>query len=165
MSKVVRRKKSTQKNKFRTALIVLIIAACLFVIYRFNFTTKSEIEITTPVIFKEFESENEILANIPVLEDSNGKYIILPEKVNGIYTSAYYLSDKEIEKVEENTNTIVNNTISAENNVNEEIKNKVTENKVSKNEVLQNNITEENNDFVLYDIALEKYKERMMTNE
>ena len=27
------------------------------------------------------------------------------------------------------------------------------------------NITEENNDFVLYDIALEKYKERMMTNE
>lgn len=145
MSKVVRRKKSTQKNKFRTALIVLIIAVCLFVIYRFNFTTKSEIEITTPVIFKEFESENEILANIPVLEDSNGKYIILPEKVNGIYTSVYYLSDKEIEKVEENTNTIVDNTISAENNVNEEIKNKVTENKVSKNEVLQNNITEENN--------------------
>ena len=81
MSKVVRRKKSTQKNKFRTALIVLIIAVCLFVIYRFNFTTKSEIEITTPVIFKEFESENEILANIPVLEDSNGKYIIL-ENVN-----------------------------------------------------------------------------------
>ena len=27
------------------------------------------------------------------------------------------------------------------------------------------NITEENNDFMLYDIALEKYKERMMTNE
>ena len=27
------------------------------------------------------------------------------------------------------------------------------------------NITEESNDFVLYDIALEKYKERMMTNE
>ena len=27
------------------------------------------------------------------------------------------------------------------------------------------NITEESNDFVLYDIALEKYKERMMINE
>ena len=29
MSKVVRRKKSTQKNRFKTALIVLIIAVCL----------------------------------------------------------------------------------------------------------------------------------------
>lgn len=111
MSKVVRRRKSIQKNRFKTVLIVLIVAVCLFVIYKFNFTTKSEIEVTTPIKFKEFEGENEILANIPVLEDENGKYIILPEKVNGIFTSAYYLSDNEIEKVTPNANTINSNTV------------------------------------------------------
>lgn len=141
MSKVVRRRKSIQKNRFKTLAIVLIIAICLFVIYKFNFTTKSEVEVTTPVKFKEFEGENEILANIPVLEDENGKYIILPEKVNGIFTSAYYLSDKEVEKVEKNTNTISNTIIN-----NTTVSNTITETKEESNSsdknIVENTTTE-----------------------
>lgn len=140
MSRVVRRKKNMQKNRFKTVLIVLAIAVCLFVIYKFNFTTRSEVEVTTPVKFKEFEGKNELQANIPVLEDDKGKYIILPEKVNGIFTSAYYLSDKKDIEEKDNTdieNTTVENTISntaVENN----ISNEILENTVSNNNTISN---------------------------
>lgn len=127
MSRIVRRKKNMQKNRLKTVLIVLAIAVCLFVIYKFNFTTRSEVEITTPVKFKEFESENEILANIPLLEDEKGKYIILPEKVNGIFASAYYLSEKDIElNPNENSNTITEDTISNTTIDNTSIENETT---------------------------------------
>lgn len=143
MSKVVRRKKSVQKNRFRTALIVLIVAVCLFIIYKFNFITKSEIEVTTPVKFKEFEGDNEISANIPLLEDENGKYIILPEKVNGIFTNAYYLSDNEIKKI--NTNNISNTIIENQDNTNSAVSNVLEENASIQNTSANNeNIIVEN---------------------
>ncbi len=155
MSKVVRRRKKTQINRYKTALIVFIIAVCLFVIYKFNFTTKSEIEVTTPIKFKEFEGENEILANIPILEDENGKYIILPEKVNGIFTSAYYLSDNQIKKVEKNTNTVnttSDNTVVSDTtgntldnqNVSNKNENIITEDVSNQNKVDNSNTVVEN---------------------
>lgn len=136
MSRVVRKKKNMQKNRLKTVLIVLAIAVCLFVIYKFNFTTRSEVEITTPVKFKEFESEYEISSNIQVLEDDKGKYIILPEKVNGIFTSAYYLSEKDNKPEEKPDNTVSENTT-----VDNTISNTATENTTVEN-IVSNTVVE-----------------------
>lgn len=121
MSRRIRRKPNMSKNQLKTVLIVLVIAVCLFVIYKFNFVTKSEVEITTPVKFKEFETKNEMTANIPLLEDEKGKYIILPEKVNGIFASAYYLSEENIEKN-------IDNTVAKNEDTEIEVKNTTVEN-------------------------------------
>lgn len=168
MSRVVRRKKNMQKNRFKTVLIVLAVAVCLFIIYKFNFTTRSEVEVTTPVKFKEFESENELQANIPVLEDDNGKYIILPEKVNGIFTSAYYLSGKNdiVEKENDNTdmeNTTLENTISnttIENNISDEI----LENTTSNNNTVKNEVSNQINEDTVTNTANEITNSTEKTN-
>lgn len=137
MIRSAKRRKNIQKNRFKITFIALAIAICLFVIYKFNFTTKSEIEITTPVKFKEFESENELLSNIPLLEDEHGKYIILPEKVNGIFTKAYYLSDGKIIETPDttDTNTVSNTTTDNTNlaNTSSTVENVTNENVTAEN--------------------------------
>lgn len=148
MSRVVRRKKKLQKNKLKTAFTVFVIVVCLLVIYKFNFTTKSEVEITTLVKFKEYESENELLSNIELLEDEKGKYIILPDKVNGIFVSAYYLSEKDIQiDVEENENVVTNSTVS---NIDENIvvKNETTieDNTLNTTDEEENSVSENKTD-------------------
>lgn len=144
MSRRIRKKHSMLKNQFKTITIALIIAVCLFVIYKYNFITRSEVEITTSVKFKEFDGSNEVLANIPLLEDEQGKYIILPEKVNGIFTSAYYLSENLTKhKVDKIENTVVDNTISnitVENDTNTSL---VEQNTNTTNNTIQNEIVNE----------------------
>lgn len=112
--------KVIQKNLVRNILIVCVIIVFLFVIYRFNFSSKSKIVETAKVNFIEF-GENSLLQDqeidVEVQTDMNGnKYISWPETINGYYVKNYYVIDneifKEISTLEdiEDTNTILKNT-------------------------------------------------------
>lgn len=143
-----RRKKKIQNNGIRSTVIVFIIMVCLFIIYKFNFTTKSEVEVTTPITFKEFGSDVSVKDNIPLHEDQNGDhYIILPEKVNGIFVNKYFVNEDVEEKEEEqnlSSNTISNTTQENSNTeTNTSVKNENTV--VSENTTTPENTVENSN--------------------
>ncbi len=113
----IRRRKNINKAKIRNLIIVLIIAIFMFSIYKFNFLTKSEVTVTTPVNFVELGTENAMNVDIELFQDENENYyIILPETVNGFFAQKYFI-DKKVEPVLKDENT---NTIQSENTTNTE---------------------------------------------
>ncbi len=108
----IRKTRRTNRIKhFHTKNIIftLVLLACLSVIYKFNFRTKSEILETVPVSFKEcteYESKDEDLKDdknvlIEVQYDENGeRFINFPDKINGYHVSSYrVLSSANGEKI------------------------------------------------------------------
>ncbi len=119
-----KRSKVIQKNLVRNIAIVSILIVFLFVIYRFNFSSKSELTESVKINFKEFGEnisleEQEI--DMEVLTDTDGtKYILLPEKINGYYVQQYHINKIQNESTSDdtyssedtkNTNTLLENII------------------------------------------------------
>ena len=50
----LKKSKIIQKNLIRNIVVILALIVFLFVIYRFNFSTKSELTETVKINFKEF---------------------------------------------------------------------------------------------------------------
>ena len=131
--KARREKKSTNsqigniyKNRKRNIAIVILIAFCLFIIYKINFLTKSEENVKlTSVKFTEYDTKSVLIDDVGMYEDENGTYIILPEKVKGLYAQKYYVFENEDKEISED---IKNN----EKDTNEIVQN-VIENKVAEN--------------------------------
>lgn len=111
-----RRNRRISKSRIRNLIIVAIIAICLFVIYKFNFSTKSEVTKQTPISFVEYGTENSKQMNLEVYEDENGNsYIVLPETVNGFFVQKYYII------IENSEQTSIENVSSIEANNQENI--------------------------------------------
>ena len=149
------------KNRKRNFVIVMIIAICLIIMYKFNFLTKSESTVPlTSVKFNEYGSENSVLQDLELYEEDGLYYVILPEKVNGIYAKKYYKID-EMQVTEENT-TIEN---TEENNIEEKNENQVSNDIVNEttNEAANDNNTEVNN-IVENEIADSLFDEVIQTN-
>lgn len=156
----IRRRKNINKAKIRNLIIVLIIAIFMFSIYKFNFLTKSEVTVTTPINFVELGTGNAMNVDIELFQDENENYyIILPETVNGFFVQKYYVNKNIISEIsDENKNTTVQsqnttveeapieielekptNSVSTENQVAADIKDKT--NSVNQNAVDENNIS------------------------
>lgn len=105
----IRRRKNINKAKIRNLIIVLIIAIFMFSIYKFNFLTKSEVTVTTPINFVELGTGNAMNVDIELFQDENENYyIILPETVNGFFVQKYYVNKNIISEIsDENKNTTV----------------------------------------------------------
>lgn len=120
-----------QKNLIRNIAVILVLIVFLFVIYRFNFSSKSELTETVKINFKEF-GENISLddqeMDMEVLTDADGmKYIFLPEKINGYFVQQYHITNLEDSdnttnntSIESNsTNTLLENIIPETNTIEE----------------------------------------------
>lgn len=161
MSRKSRRTQKSQiseiyRNRKRNIAIVILVAFCLFIIYKINFLTKSEETIPlTSVKFVEYGTDNILKEDLQMLEDENGTYIILPEKVQGLYSQKYYVlnsSGEETSNQNENTievngqDTLTENTSNLNTtieNVVEEIENKIENTSVqsvNKNQVETNSL-------------------------
>lgn len=154
----IRKRKNINKAKIRNLIIVLIIAIFMFSIYKFNFLTKSEVTLTTPINFVELGTGNAMNVDIELFQDENENYyIILPETVNGFFAQKYYV-DKNF--IPENSDKNENTTVQPENITVEEapieievekptnsasIENQVTTDKNNQTSTVNQNIIDENN--------------------
>ena len=83
----------------RHIVLTLVLLMCLFVIYRFNFRTKSDVVETKHVSFveytnSEFDKNSEMKSDEDVVlevneDDTGNRYIIFPDKINGYYVNSY----------------------------------------------------------------------------
>lgn len=118
-----------QRNLIRNIVVILVLIVFLFVIYRFNFSSKSELTETVKINFKEFGeniSLEEQELDMEVLTDADGsKYILLPEKINGYFVQQYYITNldenSDINSSEEldSTNTLLENVVLETNTIDE----------------------------------------------
>lgn len=150
-SNKLKKNKIIQKNLIRNIAVILVLIVFLFVIYRFNFSSKSELTETVKINFKEFGeniSLEEQELDMEVLTDADGiKYIFLPEKINGYFVQQYHITNLEENSntnssVETNTtNTLLENVIPETNTI-EEIaglkKYYLTSQEYEENEIKQN---------------------------
>lgn len=144
-----RRKRNINKAKIRNLIIAFVIAVFLFSIYKFNFLTKSEVTITTPVNFVELGTENAVNIDVELFQDENENYyIILPETVNGFFAQKYYVNKKmePVSKEENNTveteNTTTDNPLEIE--INKPTNSADVENQITSEETNAENKTNEN---------------------
>lgn len=118
-----------QRNLIRNIVVILVLIVFLFVIYRFNFSSKSELTETVKINFKEFGeniSLEEQELDIEVLTDADGvKYIFLPEKINGYFVQQYHITNVEGNNITnsleelDSTNTLIENIVLETNTIDE----------------------------------------------
>lgn len=153
------------KNRKRNIAIVILIAFCLFIIYKINFLTKSEETVKlTSVKFIEYLNNTELTDNVEIHEDENGTYIILPEKVQGLYAQKYYMLDSNEENISKNQNEIIQKQ---DQNVNTTLENVVTEmqNQIENTSIIQTN-TDDTDTNSLFDKAVQgNQKDFLSSNE
>lgn len=170
----LKKSKIIQKNLIRNIVVILALIVFLFVIYIFNFLTKSELTETVKINFKEF-GENISLENqeldMEVLTDADGiKYVFLPEKINGYFVQQYHITTLEENNntnssVEtDNTNTLLENIV-PETNTNEEIaglKKYYSTSKVY--EIEENEEDQDKENKIEEDVIEDKKEENIVTN-
>lgn len=126
-SNKLKKKQIIQKNLIRNIAVILVLIVFLFVIYRFNFSSKSELTETVKINFKEF-GENVSLddqeMDMEVLTDADGmKYIFLPEKINGYFVQQYHITSMEENDnssiITDDTNTLIENIVTETNIIDE----------------------------------------------
>ena len=139
----IRRRKNINKAKIRNLIIVLIIAIFMFSIYKFNFLTKSEVTLTTPINFVELGTGNAMNVDIELFQDENENYyIILPETVNGFFAQKYYVDKNFIPEIsDKNENT----TVQPENTAVEEVPIEIEVEKPTNSASLENQVTTDKN--------------------
>ncbi len=150
------RKRKKQNIKINKIAIIAIIVACLFIIYKFISSTKTE-RIAINANISELNTGDVMQTDIDLLQDEEGKYYIeLPEKVKGFFASRYYSAPADDENQGENQNTINQNianqntaTLAQENTENSDPINNVSsdadtvnENTVSENTINTNTANE-----------------------
>ena len=120
-----------RRNRKRgVAIVIVAMIICLFLIYRFTFFTKTEpTNKVISVSFNEYQSGRIFEDNVEIFEDENGKYIVLPEKVSGIYALRYIENSAEKEESDDLENTVSTN----ENTINENQNNENITNSVDSN--------------------------------
>lgn len=148
MTRRNKKNKIIQKNIIRNITVVAILIVFLFVIYRFNFSSKSELTETAKINFKEYGeniSLNEQIVDLEVLTDFDGtKYILLPEKINGYFVQQYHVNEMNY-----NDDSSVNTNNTTESNI---ITNSTT------NTLLENIVTKDSNMITTEEVAgLKKY--------
>lgn len=158
--------KIIQKNLVRNIFIVVILIVFLFVIYKFNFSSKSEIMETTRISFKEYGTDSVLSLqemDVEVKTDESGnKYILLPETINGYFVQNYHIIENNVEDdntlPSENTNSILENVV-LDNTVQDDVNiidtnntnNVVNENTIPSEEKITENIVSD--DKVVEEIA------------
>lgn len=129
------------KNRKRNIAIVILIAFCLFIIYKINFLTKSEENVKlTSIKFTEYDTNSVLNDDVGMYEDENGTYIVLPEKVKGLYAQKYYILDNANEEKSEDTKKDDKNGNEIVQNVVQEIQNTVENTSVQN--IIENKVTE-----------------------
>ncbi len=131
-------RKSNKKVHYggRHIVLTLVLLMCLFVIYRFNFRTKSDVVETKHVSFveytnSEFDKNSEMKSDedvvLEVSEDENGnKYINFPDKINGYYVNSYRLLSKSSKSDNTDLNSNSNTNVNTNTNSNSTTANVVT---------------------------------------
>ena len=127
--------KKIKINRKRNIVIVVALIVCLCIIYSINFLTKSEQTIPmTTVNFTELETENMLAQDLELRQDEDGNYyILLPEKVQGIYAQKFYVSENINIKPETSTNEISNINSSIQNNIQNSVNQEINPNATIEN--------------------------------
>ena len=90
---MTRKTKRRLNNKAKVLITVVIVAICLFVLHKFDFFTKSDETNITTVNFVDLKSGTNMEYDLEYFKDeNNNSYIILPETINGYYTSSFQIT-------------------------------------------------------------------------